>query len=269
MSKEIQRRYALWKAHDEQCAYTHEWVDFENVEIEHIIPKCEKQLSMKIQKYDLGSDFDLDSLDNLLPVKRKLNGIKGKKPFDESHERFFLQMAKRKKPLVEKKLRDIQAKVENTDQTIIGSWGTDECNDLIFKLERYKETRTVLERDTIQTTHHYWNSKPDVAINGFLPSRFDEDGSCLIDFRNSDIQMSLNSQSIQDMIKTLHTKGESEFLRSIPVPGKTDVILVYLLQNAIFLRKSVFEQFQTIFADYLQTYWQYYLVSKISSGRRV
>ncbi|WP_114939439.1 HNH endonuclease domain-containing protein [Mucilaginibacter endophyticus] len=93
-------RYAIWVAHGKRDAYSGDMIEnFEDLEIDHIIPKSTDKtlLQEKISKYDLGPDFSLNSLDNLLPTSKLLNRQKSHIAFNESSERFYLAYARKKK----------------------------------------------------------------------------------------------------------------------------------------------------------------------------
>lgn len=117
MSKSIsdaELRAALLKAHNYTCIYTNKIINENNVNIDHIIPqslikKPEKLMDL-LSSLGLPSDFNLDSLDNFLPCHPSANRKKSDILFPKSTFLFYLDIAQKKKPLVEKNLGEIRNK---------------------------------------------------------------------------------------------------------------------------------------------------------------
>lgn len=92
------QRLALWKAFGERCAYSSEPLFYKDLNIDHILPesllRSPEDLEKLKRSYGLGSEFEINSYYNWLPVHGKFNRQKGSRVFDEATARFFLAMAK-------------------------------------------------------------------------------------------------------------------------------------------------------------------------------
>lgn len=69
-------RFALWNIWNDTCYWCKKPTDFEQIEIDHIVPSSlgEQILRDAIADYRLPDDYDRDSLDNLAPICRPCNG---------------------------------------------------------------------------------------------------------------------------------------------------------------------------------------------------
>jgi WD40 repeat protein len=74
-------RFALFKAWDERCAWCEEPMAFNQMEVEHIIPKSlvGTELANALNIHGLADDYDLDALMNLVPSCRRCNRDKGRR----------------------------------------------------------------------------------------------------------------------------------------------------------------------------------------------
>jgi len=93
-------RIAIWTAHSKRCAYCQEPLKYPDLEIDHIIPRslCNKpqELQNLFAQLSLHANFDLDSLDNLLPAHGDCNFRKKARVFNQANARFFLEIAQGK-----------------------------------------------------------------------------------------------------------------------------------------------------------------------------
>lgn len=99
-------RHAVWLAGNRRCVYCSEPLTFTEVDIDHVIPERladKPELADILTKLGLPPDFDLMSVENLLPAHRRCNLAKSFDVFDEGSARFFLQLAQR----VSTKVRDL------------------------------------------------------------------------------------------------------------------------------------------------------------------
>jgi hypothetical protein len=90
-------RYAIWTAHSKRCAYCQEPLKYADLEIDHIIPQSLRKNSTRLQnllaQLSLHANYDLDSLENLLPAHGGCNRRKKASVFGQANTRFFLEMA--------------------------------------------------------------------------------------------------------------------------------------------------------------------------------
>ncbi len=96
----IVERIAICTAHAKRCAYCEEPLPYADLEIDHIIPQSLRKKPQELQNllvlFSLPANFDLDSLDNLLPAHRRCNLRKKASVFSQSNARFFLEIAQEK-----------------------------------------------------------------------------------------------------------------------------------------------------------------------------
>lgn len=94
----LDTRHAIWLAHNRRCAYCHEPVSFAELDIDHVVPQTlsgKPELLNALAVLGLPSDFDLFSIENLLPAHRRCNLAKGADIFDPHSVDFHLYRAKK------------------------------------------------------------------------------------------------------------------------------------------------------------------------------
>jgi hypothetical protein len=93
-------RYAIWTAHSKRCAYCQEPLKYADLEIDHIIPQSLRNNPQELQnlfaQLSLDANFNLDSLENLLPAHGGCNRRKKATVFSQANARFFLEIAHEK-----------------------------------------------------------------------------------------------------------------------------------------------------------------------------
>jgi len=95
-------RTILWNGNNKRCFYCTELIDFNNLEIDHIIPQntSEQELNKIRLELNLELEFELNSFDNLVPTHHNCNNRKSSKKFSESSLRYFLELWKDKIPSI-------------------------------------------------------------------------------------------------------------------------------------------------------------------------
>jgi len=97
-------RKVLYEVYHRKCFYCNELVYFTELHIDHIIP--ENLLSKPIQfdsikrKYELSNDFDINSYYNWVPCHSNCNKRKGGELFSKATTLFYLELTKRKIPML-------------------------------------------------------------------------------------------------------------------------------------------------------------------------
>lgn len=88
-------RRAIWEAHGRKCAYTGELIDWNELEIDHIIPVKgdPKQKQELLDSGVIDSNFDINGFDNLLPIKSWRNNKKSNFIPNQSSIVYFLSIA--------------------------------------------------------------------------------------------------------------------------------------------------------------------------------
>ncbi|MGA3080027.1 MAG: HNH endonuclease signature motif containing protein [Terracidiphilus sp.] len=93
-------RIAIWTAHSKRCAYCEEPLKYADLEIDHIIPRSLRNKPQELQnlfaQLSLHANFNLDSIDNLLPAHGGCNIRKKARVFSQANARFFLEIAQGK-----------------------------------------------------------------------------------------------------------------------------------------------------------------------------
>jgi hypothetical protein len=93
-------RIAIWTAHSKRCAYCEGPLKYTDLEIDHIIPQSLRKRPQELQnllaQLSLQANFDLDSLENLLPAHGDCNFRKKARVYSRANTRFFLEIAQGK-----------------------------------------------------------------------------------------------------------------------------------------------------------------------------
>jgi hypothetical protein len=105
-------RIAIWTAHSKRCAYCEEPLKYTDLEIDHIIPRSLRKKPQELHKLlvqlSIHANFDLDSLDNLLPAHGSCNFRKKANVFSQANSRFFLEIAQGKLGTVRELIRQLE-----------------------------------------------------------------------------------------------------------------------------------------------------------------
>ena len=98
-------RRAIWEAYRRRSPYNGEIIPWNELNIDHIIPVTD-QIHLK-RATDLGvveATFDVNGFENFLPAHVHHNQQKGDKDWEEGTLRFFLEIARNKKPVIETRI---------------------------------------------------------------------------------------------------------------------------------------------------------------------
>ena len=248
-------RYAIYLAHKRRCVYTGDLLcSFSEVTIEHIIREGtpDEYFAQKKKDYGLDDSFNLNSLENLLPVKRLPNEQKGVRYFNSCNERFYLQLARWYKEKVQYELVRIKTYIKRDNLKMIKNI---RCSDYqILIKEKYKKGR---KESLSEMTSHFWKSTDNVALNGFLPSLYNEKGSCLISFTNSDFMVTLSDEYINDLIKELEVQSLEACLFRGDTYENTKKFII-LGGSSFHLDEISYYELLDVLQDYLMMYKQEY-----------
>ncbi len=102
---ELDLRHAIWLTHNRRCVYCSEPLSFAEVDIDHVIPETlagKPELPEILARLDLPAEFDLFSIQNLVPTHRRCNLAKTSDVFNEASARFFLHRAEKASANVQK-----------------------------------------------------------------------------------------------------------------------------------------------------------------------
>lgn len=120
--------------------------------------------------------------------------------------------------------------------------------------EKYKKGR---KESLSEMTSHFWKSTDNVALNGFLPSLYNEKGSCLISFTNSDFMVTLSDEYINDLIKELEVQSLEACLFRGDTYENTKKFII-LGGSSFHLEEISYYELLDILQDYLMMYKQEY-----------
>ncbi|WP_109830122.1 HNH endonuclease family protein [Reichenbachiella versicolor] len=260
-------RYAVWKAYDQRCAYTGHRIDnFDNLQIDHIIPRksIQAMIDQKIVKYDLDQNFQINSLENLLPTTKRPNQQKGSRPLSANAEFFFIELARKKKFKVLDEIEKFKRLEKNEELNALKKywqekWKFDQpvSTEIIRKHDEFEVSRKLTLRNDLYDTHHLWNSQKTLAMNGHLPSKFDEIGNCVIEFKNIETMISLTHYQIMSLIKQKESKGISDIIKYGNSYNDTRIFTV-IESNAVHLKLQEFQDLVHVLDDFTTNYKKFY-----------
>jgi hypothetical protein len=103
----ITDRQALYEVYDKKCFYCTESLLFSEMEIDHIVPEnlvdgAEEWIQF-LKDYQLPANFAVNSISNWVPAHARCNNRKSGTPFPIETTLYYLGLAERKVPTVEKK----------------------------------------------------------------------------------------------------------------------------------------------------------------------
>jgi hypothetical protein len=197
-------RVALWRAHDRRCIYCTEPFSFNELWVEHIIPKKlaanKKELSLVLREFDLDADFDLDGYGNLLPCCAPCNRKKSGLIFEKKAAHFYLQIAKRKLEKVKQEEQRIDRNQEADN--VLTNLSIAFERGLIKKREVEKITSTWIEysrRITNVVSDHFVitfaANVSELLTNRLLPENVPDNYSDLCDWLEGQLTAKLTVDS--------------------------------------------------------------------------
>ncbi|WP_183565976.1 GmrSD restriction endonuclease domain-containing protein [Mucilaginibacter sp. SP1R1] len=234
-------RYAIWVAHGKRDAYSGDRIEnFKDLEIDHIIPRSTDKILLqeKISKYDLGADFSLNSLGNLLPTSKLLNRQKSHSAFNESFERFYLAYAQEKK-----------AKVEEECKKAIK-------NRKLKEKAQFGKSYSIVDHNEPAFNPSYFNSDTLIVLNALLPSKFIELGSCAIEFYEVSNMVALNHDQILHLIERSKEYTLEEVILHY-YSEKSETAFVIIGTSSLHLKNEAYNQLVTILKDFLRVYVEF------------
>jgi hypothetical protein len=98
-------RKAIWEAHNRRSPYNSEIIPWNELNIDHVVPVVDPAHLQRAN--DLGivdNSFDVNGFENLLPAHNHHNSGKSDDDWEEGTLRFFLEIARKKKPEIETRM---------------------------------------------------------------------------------------------------------------------------------------------------------------------
>lgn len=113
---DAETREAIWTAYARKCVYTGVLLDPHSMQIDHVVRESllDDPLALQQLRVTLGlpPNFDILGFENLVACHTPRNLQKGAIDFDEASLRFFLNIARAKKPLIEENLEKIRRRLD-------------------------------------------------------------------------------------------------------------------------------------------------------------
>jgi hypothetical protein len=199
-------RYAIWQGHNKKCFYSGELVEFENANIDHIIPKSisKTKLDELKEKLDLDDDFDLNGLENLTLSKSFLNRKKGNSVLIPAELILVLNDSKKKIDRITKLITKYNAETDFAKLMVdlklsTSSDDIDRVYSILTDEEQFFNDYT--NYDDIHGT--LLCSQKRIQISANLPTKDKSDTSCAIVFKAVKIRDVVVVLNHDDVIKTL------------------------------------------------------------------
>lgn len=141
-------RWALYETYNHKCFYCDKPIEWNCLEIDHIIPESyEKHLDTIIDMYGLEKGFNINSLQNLVPVHSSCNRRKSDILANSTSIHFWLMLTKQNLHKVEKEIKRIKknANFEKITSAVECGLEYDELNikELYFYIHEQFLRRTI------------------------------------------------------------------------------------------------------------------------------
>jgi 5-methylcytosine-specific restriction endonuclease McrA len=206
-------RHSIWKCYRHKCYYCKEFIEFKDMQIDHIIPSIYRReperFTLALRSIGKEEGFEIDSLQNFIPACRTCNGEKGDS-FNRQQILLALEKAEKQLPNIKegierfKKSVELGSKVAITKSDIeAGSASIEDLyNFLADDQEGFKDMEYSIYRND-ESYNNYFYSKKNVQLQAFLPKHYDMVGSCGFNFRTIRIRgctIALDHKEILDIL---------------------------------------------------------------------
>jgi len=105
-------RSALWASYNYICFYCNRPLDWDDLQIDHIIPESlnlkPEVLKQVIKEYELEDGFDLNALYNIVPAHGKCNRRKSNELFKKNTTLYYLGLTKQAIPKIESEIHKLK-----------------------------------------------------------------------------------------------------------------------------------------------------------------
>lgn len=118
----VAQRGALWRAYGKRCFYCSEPLSFDQLEIDHLLPKRiwnDHAAAGTLRALGQGPEFDLDGWTNLVPTHSRCNRRKHDYVFDASTIAFYLEITRKAEPTVLSMYQQIERQ-SGKDSLLVG-----------------------------------------------------------------------------------------------------------------------------------------------------
>lgn len=265
LTEDFTVRQAIWKCHHGRCFYTGEDLSINDFELDHIIPERLKEDPKKLKEVldkvlSTNPNFEIDSIYNLVPCKKRVNNIKSG-TVNIPLILVVLPKLQRIADNVQKEIEIYEKRMVDENNLIwakkyIGSLPEklDEVYDFLSGENNYFEEK----RDIDPHTLSYLNSTENVRLDGFLPKYPRIHGSCLITFKSLRIRGCMITLShfeiMNKLFVGLHTDPTLKlrgFIRNI---NNENNFMINLESSNFFLTENETRQLCQIVDDFADEY---------------
>lgn len=275
-------RAALYIEHDGKCFYEGLPIRFQDIQIDHIIPKYlegSEELIKKLKTLGLPEDFNINSIYNLVPCRPNINQVKNKKEYPDEflahciHMRTTMKAEKIKdrikKLTTEYKSDKKLAKLTSMLNEYNNKKKLEELYNTLSREKPFTESRELNKGENYCT---YTKSFSNVQLSGYIPLYPSLEGSCLITFSNlrlRDCMITLDHKQImKSLFSGVNTEIDLKLRNYIIYPyNKKDIYYVDLANIRIPLEHEEVEQLTKIIDDFFYCYIKecrnlYFLLSR-------
>lgn len=276
-------RAALYIEYDGKCFYEGLPIRFQDIHIDHIIPKYlegSEELIKKLKTLGLPEDFNINSIYNLVPCRPNINQVKNKKEYPDEflahciHMRTTMKAEKIKDRI--KKLTDEYKSDKNLAKltAMLNEYNNKKkLEELYNTLSREKPFTESRELDKGENYYTYTKSFSNVRLSGYIPLYPSLEGSCLITFSNlrlRDCMITLNHKQImKSLFSGVNTDLDLKLRNYIiyPYNVKEGIYYVDLANIRIPLEREEVEQLIKIVDNFFNCYIKecrdlYFLLSR-------
>ncbi|WP_185287927.1 HNH endonuclease [Chryseobacterium lactis] len=111
-SLDISIRTGIWNAYKNKCFYCDKYIEFKDLQIDHIIPESLSELELKelILEYGLNGSFSINAYENLVPTHRVCNQRKTNNVFNKKAIHYFLGLSTKKVKSIREEINKLKRK---------------------------------------------------------------------------------------------------------------------------------------------------------------
>ncbi|SFM20946.1 HNH endonuclease [Paenibacillus sp. 1_12] len=236
-------RSALLDVYNYKCFYTGMPVDFDDLNVDHIIPESlnnkKKDLKDYLSKVGLDEDFNLNSLYNLVPAKMRINRDKSDDLFEEDYAKYLLNRAKLNAEKVLEKYKNFKSKKITTKTLEAIRSGIHEKG--VGNAEEYynflaNENQPFPEIDRKVENNKYFKSKPTVSLEATLPMYPRLEGSCSLRFRSLKVRNCMVNLGHKEIVEVLFEGLGTPF--ELELRGFIDATIQHEEEKVFFIQLS-------------------------------
>lgn len=195
-SEELVRK-AIWDVYNHKCFYTGDPLEYTKMELDHIIPESFKKrhddFNMIISECGLSSDFEIDSLYNLVPTNKFENNRKSDIKLSNITLMHYLELVKVKVPTIEitieklKKTRNFEDHLSLLKSIYKEEKDTKSRELILEKITNFiDDNEDFIEQERISENEGkliYKKYTKRIGLDAILPQYNNPETACTLQFR--------------------------------------------------------------------------------------